>query len=32
MHGLELWRGIFQSVRPTMGKMILTVDTSVAAV
>ena len=29
-HGLKLWRG--KSVRPTMGKMILTVDTSVAAV
>ena len=32
LHGLELWRGISQSVRPTMGRMILTVDTSVAAV
>ncbi|KAF9484944.1 argonaute-like protein [Pholiota conissans] len=30
--GLELWRGIFQSVRPAMGKMILTIDTSTAAV
>ena len=29
-HGLKLWRG--KSVCPTMGKMILTVDTSVAAV
>ena len=29
-HGLKLWRG--ESVCPTMGKMILTVDTSVAAV
>ncbi|KIM49646.1 hypothetical protein M413DRAFT_113312 [Hebeloma cylindrosporum] len=31
-HGIELWRGVFQSVRPTLGRMILTVDTSVAAV
>ncbi|PPQ82370.1 hypothetical protein CVT25_008331 [Psilocybe cyanescens] len=30
--GLELWRGTFQSVRPTMGKMILNVDTCTAAV
>ncbi|KAF8968250.1 ribonuclease H-like domain-containing protein [Flammula alnicola] len=30
--GIELWRGIFQSVRPTIGKMILTVDTCSAAV
>ncbi|KAF8162787.1 argonaute-like protein [Crassisporium funariophilum] len=30
--GLELWRGIFQSVRPTLGKMILTIDTCTAAV
>src|SRR6266545_749869 len=25
-NGLELWRGIFQSVRPTIGKMVLNVD------
>ncbi|KDR82046.1 hypothetical protein GALMADRAFT_221933 [Galerina marginata CBS 339.88] len=30
--GLEAWRGIFQSVRPTLGKMILTVDTCTAVV
>ncbi|KAH9483636.1 Protein argonaute-3 [Psilocybe cubensis] len=30
--GLELWRGTFLSVRPTMGKMILNVDTCSAAV
>ncbi|KDR81951.1 hypothetical protein GALMADRAFT_240289 [Galerina marginata CBS 339.88] len=32
MTALEAWRGIFQSVRPTLGKMILTVDTCTAAV
>ncbi|KAF4614980.1 hypothetical protein D9613_003305 [Agrocybe pediades] len=30
--GLELYRGIFQSVRPVIGKMILTIDTCTAAV
>ncbi|KAF8898225.1 ribonuclease H-like domain-containing protein [Gymnopilus junonius] len=30
--GIELWRGIFQSVRPSPGKMILTIDTCTAAV
>ncbi|KAJ3504960.1 hypothetical protein NLJ89_g7668 [Agrocybe chaxingu] len=30
--GVELWQGIFISVRPTIGKMILTMDTTVAAV
>ncbi|PPQ82396.1 hypothetical protein CVT25_008357 [Psilocybe cyanescens] len=29
---LEVWRGIFQSVRPTIDRMILTVDTCVAVV
>ncbi|KII88705.1 hypothetical protein PLICRDRAFT_41918 [Plicaturopsis crispa FD-325 SS-3] len=28
--GLELWRGFFQSVRPTMGKMIVNIDVSMA--
>ncbi|KAG6917797.1 hypothetical protein DXG01_001069 [Tephrocybe rancida] len=30
--GLELWRGYFQSVRPTVGRMLVNVDTAVAAV
>ncbi|KAF7338648.1 Argonaute-like protein [Mycena venus] len=30
--GIELWRGFFQSVRPTLGRMIVTIDTSMAAV
>ncbi|KAJ6488632.1 ribonuclease H-like domain-containing protein [Mycena vitilis] len=30
--GIELWRGYFQSVRPTIGRMIVTIDTSMAAV
>ncbi|KAJ7929277.1 hypothetical protein B0H13DRAFT_2310739 [Mycena leptocephala] len=30
--GVELWRGFFQSVRPTIGRMIVTIDTSMAAV
>ncbi|KAF9268203.1 Piwi-domain-containing protein [Marasmius fiardii PR-910] len=30
--GLELWRGYFQSVRPTLGKMLINVDTTVAPV
>uniref|UniRef100_A0A8H7Y224 Piwi domain-containing protein n=1 Tax=Psilocybe cubensis TaxID=181762 RepID=A0A8H7Y224_PSICU len=30
--GLELWRGVFQSVRPTIGKMILNVDTCTATI
>ncbi|PPQ66044.1 hypothetical protein CVT26_010800 [Gymnopilus dilepis] len=30
--GLELWRGIFQSVRPSPERMILTIDTCTAAV
>ncbi|KAJ6618325.1 Piwi domain-containing protein [Mycena sp. CBHHK59/15] len=30
--GVELWRGFFQSVRPTIGKMLVTIDTSMAAV
>jgi len=25
-NGLELWRGIFQSVRPTIGKIVLNID------
>jgi len=25
-HGLELWRGIFQSVRPTINRLILNID------
>ncbi|KAJ6618351.1 argonaute-like protein [Mycena sp. CBHHK59/15] len=28
---VELWRGFYQSVRPTVGKMLVTVDTTVAA-
>ncbi|KAJ7168155.1 ribonuclease H-like domain-containing protein [Mycena crocata] len=30
--GIELWRGFFQSVRPTVGRMLITIDTSIAAV
>jgi eukaryotic translation initiation factor 2C len=30
--GLELWRGYFQSVRPTLGRMLVNVDTSITAV
>ncbi|KAJ7184221.1 argonaute-like protein [Mycena filopes] len=30
--GIELWRGFFQSVRPTINGMIVTIDTSMAAV
>ncbi|KAG6854931.1 hypothetical protein C0991_009754 [Blastosporella zonata] len=30
--GLELWRGYFQSVRPTIGRMLVNIDTTVAAV
>ncbi|KAG7096702.1 hypothetical protein E1B28_004116 [Marasmius oreades] len=30
--GLELWRGYFQSVRPTLGKMLINVDTTVSPV
>ncbi|KAJ7445757.1 argonaute-like protein [Mycena galericulata] len=30
--GIELWRGYFQSVRPTLGRMLVTIDTSMAAV
>ncbi|KNZ75349.1 Protein argonaute-3 [Termitomyces sp. J132] len=30
--GLELWRGFFQSVRPAIGRMLVNIDTSVAAV
>ncbi|KAJ6500452.1 argonaute-like protein [Mycena sanguinolenta] len=30
--GIELWRGFYQSVRPTIGRMIVTIDTSMAAV
>ena len=29
--GLELWRGFFQSVRPSIGQMIINVDVSVSA-
>ncbi|KAI0063474.1 Piwi-domain-containing protein [Artomyces pyxidatus] len=29
--GFELWRGYFQSVRPSIGKMIINVDVSTAA-
>jgi eukaryotic translation initiation factor 2C len=28
---VELWRGFFQSVRPSIGRMLVTVDTTVAA-
>ncbi|KAL0580091.1 hypothetical protein V5O48_001950 [Marasmius crinis-equi] len=30
--GLELWRGYFQSVRPTIGRLLINVDTTIAAV
>ncbi|KAJ3923278.1 Piwi domain-containing protein, partial [Lentinula edodes] len=30
--GLELWRGFFQSVRPNIGKMLVNIDTTMAAV
>ncbi|KAJ7093188.1 ribonuclease H-like domain-containing protein [Mycena epipterygia] len=30
--GIELWRGFFQSVRPTINQMLVTIDTSMAAV
>ncbi|KAG6832694.1 hypothetical protein H0H92_012266 [Tricholoma furcatifolium] len=30
--GLELWRGYFQSIRPSVGRMLVNVDTTVAAV
>ncbi|KAJ7197205.1 argonaute-like protein [Mycena pura] len=30
--GIELWRGFFHSVRPTIGQMIVTIDTSMAAI
>ncbi|KAG6889711.1 hypothetical protein C0992_004340 [Termitomyces sp. T32_za158] len=30
--GLELWHGYFQSVRPTVGRMLVNIDTSVTAV
>ncbi|KAJ7702361.1 Piwi domain-containing protein [Mycena rosella] len=30
--GVELWRGFFQSVRPVIGRMLVTIDTSMAAV
>ncbi|KAJ7163421.1 Piwi domain-containing protein [Mycena crocata] len=29
--GIELWRGFFQSVRPTIGRMLVTIDASIAA-
>jgi len=29
--GLELWRGFFQSVRPSIGRMLVNVDVSVSA-
>ncbi|KAJ7093222.1 Piwi domain-containing protein [Mycena epipterygia] len=28
---VEMWRGFFQAVRPTIGRMLVTVDTTVAA-
>ncbi|KAF7359373.1 Argonaute-like protein [Mycena sanguinolenta] len=31
-NGIELWRGFYQSVRPTIGRMIVTIDTAMAAV
>ncbi|KAF9463147.1 Piwi domain-containing protein [Collybia nuda] len=31
-YGLELWRGYFQSVRPTIGKMLVNIDTATSAV
>ncbi|KAJ7756861.1 argonaute-like protein [Mycena maculata] len=30
--GIELWHGYYQSVRPTIGRMLVTIDTSMAAV
>ncbi|KAJ8086894.1 hypothetical protein PM082_005719 [Marasmius tenuissimus] len=30
--GLELWRGYFQSVRPTLDRLVINVDTTMAAV
>ncbi|KAG6820560.1 hypothetical protein H0H93_015080 [Arthromyces matolae] len=30
--GLELWHGFFQSVRPSVGRMLVNIDTSVSAV
>ncbi|KAK1231849.1 hypothetical protein PQX77_005063 [Marasmius sp. AFHP31] len=30
--GLELWRGYFQSVRPTIDRLVINVDTTMAAV
>ncbi|KAJ6608634.1 Piwi domain-containing protein [Mycena sp. CBHHK59/15] len=30
--GVELWRGFFQSVRPAIGRMLITIDTSTVAV
>ncbi|KAJ8093175.1 hypothetical protein PM082_020660 [Marasmius tenuissimus] len=30
--GLELWRGFFHSVRPTIGRMIVNIDTTMTAV
>ncbi|KAF9559498.1 argonaute-like protein [Agrocybe pediades] len=30
-NGIELWRGIFQSIRPAIGRLILTVDLATAA-
>ncbi|KAF9072924.1 Piwi domain-containing protein [Rhodocollybia butyracea] len=29
--GIELWRGFFQSVRPNVGKMLINIDTTMAA-
>ncbi|KAL1746079.1 Piwi domain-containing protein [Schizophyllum fasciatum] len=28
--GIELWRGFFQSVRPTIGRLLINIDTTVA--
>ncbi|KAK7023907.1 Argonaute-like protein [Favolaschia claudopus] len=30
--GIELWRGFYQSVRPTMGRMVVQIDTMMASV
>ncbi|ETW76417.1 hypothetical protein HETIRDRAFT_480543 [Heterobasidion irregulare TC 32-1] len=30
--GLELWRGFYQSIRPTVGKMVVNIDTTTSAI
>ncbi|KAJ7583392.1 Piwi domain-containing protein [Mycena floridula] len=31
-NGLELWKGFFQAIRPTIGRMIVNIDTTIAPV